>query len=133
MIQQAHLSETFGIDSAGTHGYHIGEAPDQRAINAAAKRGYDLRMLRARKLQSSDFEEFDYLLAMDKGHYRQMDNMPKRGKARIHMFTGFLDDADFDKDRDVPDPYYGALNGFDEVLDLVEKSSRALLDYLQKQ
>ncbi len=132
MVQQANLADLYVGDSAGTHGYHVGERPDLRAIQIGAKRGYSFSDLRARQLVSNDFEEFDYVLAMDAGHLRQMQRMNAgRDHATICMFTDFLDDHD--KGIDVPDPYYGDLKGFEQVLDLVEKSTAALIDHLQKQ
>ena len=71
-VREAGLEERFVIDSAGTHGYHIGDPPDRRTIDAARRRGFDLDKLRARKLRSSDFNEFDLILAMDSSHLRTL-------------------------------------------------------------
>lgn len=131
MVRQAGLADIYYGDSAGTHGYHVGEPPDLRAVRVAQKRGYDFADLRARKLVANDFDDFDYLLAMDAGHLRQLQKLGKNTQATICMFTDFLDDAD--KGTDVPDPYYGDLKGFEQVFDLVEKSTAALLAHLQKQ
>ena len=132
MVQQANLADLYVGDSAGTHGYHVGSRPDLRAIQIGAKRGYSFSDLRARQLVSNDFEEVDYVLAMDAGHLRQMERINAgRDHATICMFTDFLDDHD--KGIDVPDPYYGDLKDFEQVLDLVEKSTAALIDHLQKQ
>lgn len=106
------------VDSAGTHGYHVGEPPDRRSIEAAARRGYDLSGLRARRLRPSDYDDFDLLLAMDRGHLRTLrDGSPSGEHSRLRLFL----------ERDVPDPYYGAAGGFEEVLDLIESGCDRLL------
>lgn len=130
LFAEAGLAGHVEFDSAGTHGYHVGEAPDPRSLAFAASHGYDLSGLRARRLELGDFERFDLLLAMDRGHHAQMLAMCPRGQAhRVAMFTGFMDEA---AGRDVPDPYYGGEDGFGEVLDLCERSVRALLDAVGK-
>jgi protein-tyrosine phosphatase len=114
------------IDSAGTHDYHVGEAPDPRAIEHAARRGYDLAPLRARQVSGADFREFDRILAMDRGHLRQLKAMAPAGSpARVAMF---LDHSGSWRGLDVPDPYYGGSRGFEEVLDMVEEASARLLE-----
>jgi protein-tyrosine phosphatase len=116
------------VDSAGTHDYHVGEAPDRRAVAHARQRGYDLTLLRARQVAAPDFEEFDLLVAMDRGHLKILERMAPpvhRGKLRLMLeFAGQPDD-------DVPDPYYGGGEGFDRVLDMVEAASRGLIDHLR--
>jgi len=110
--------EGLRVDSAGTHGYHVGEPPDPRTVAAAARRGYDLAPLRARKLSPSDYADFDLLLAMDRGHLRLLENgRPPGSPARLRLFL----------ERDVPDPYYGGAEGFEEVLDLIEAGCDRLL------
>jgi protein-tyrosine phosphatase len=114
------------IDSAGMEYYHVGDPPDPRALEHAARRGYDLSALRARQVAASDFAEFDRILAMDRGHLRQLKALaPEEAVARIAMF---LDHSERWRGRDVPDPYYGGPRGFDEVLDMVEEASARLLD-----
>lgn len=114
------------VDSAGTHGYHIGEGPDPRTVRAARARGYDLSRLRARKLVVADFDRFDLILAMDRGHLDIMRRLaPVGSAAQLALFSDFAP-APW-RGRDVPDPYYGGADGFVEVLDMVEAGSRALL------
>ncbi|MBA4741817.1 MAG: low molecular weight phosphotyrosine protein phosphatase [Azoarcus sp.] len=126
LFSEAGLGARVEFDSAGTHGYHVGEAPDARTLAFAARHGYDLSGLRARRVDIADFERFDLLLAMDRGHHAQMLAMcPPGHEHRVAMFTAFLREA---TDRDVPDPYYGGENGFREVLDLCEQGVRGLLD-----
>lgn len=115
------------VDSAGTHGYHIGDPPDPRTVRAARSRGYDLSPLRARKLVAADFSRFDLLLAMDRGHLEIMRRLAPAGSpAELALFTEFAP-APW-RGLDVPDPYYGGPEGFTVVLDMVEAGARALLD-----
>jgi protein-tyrosine phosphatase len=112
-------------DSAGTHAYHVGSPPDQRAIAAAARRGFDLTPLRARVVTLADFERFDLVLAMDEQNYGWLRRMaPEPHRERVRRF---LDFAPHLQRRDVPDPYYGGATGFEEVLDLAEEAARGLL------
>lgn len=114
------------IDSAGTHDYHVGEGPDPRAIAHAARRGYDLTPLRARQVARADFDEFEFILAMDRGHLRILKSIaPERSPARLAMF---LDYSESWPGLDVPDPYYGGAKGFETVLDMAEEASARLLD-----
>jgi len=116
-------------DSAGTHAYHVGEPPDQRSAAAALRRGFDLSPLRARKVRLTDFAEFDLLLAMDRSHLQQLSQMcPKGAEDRVRLFLSFAPQLNL---RDVPDPYYGAGDGFERVLDMIEAGSLGLLDHVR--
>jgi protein-tyrosine phosphatase len=118
------------VDSAGTAGYHVGEPPDPRTRQAAARRGYDLGTLRARIVEPGDFERFDLILAMDRENLRVLRRRaPPHTHERLRLFLEFAPDA---APGDVPDPYYGGPNGFEEVLDLVEAASRGLLAHLRR-
>lgn len=118
------------VDSAGTHGYHVGEPPDERAIAAAARRGIDMRRLRARKVEAVDFERFDLVLAMDEQVHRSLSRLaPAEYRQRVRLFLEYAPQAGR---RDVPDPYYGGEAGFEEVLDLVEQAAAGLLDELRR-
>ncbi len=122
------LESLIEVDSAGTQGFHAGEPPDPRARKAAALRGYDLMPLRARKLEASDYQRFDLLLAMDRGHLEQMmRNCPEVYRVKLRLFLDFADDAVLEE---VPDPYYGGPNGFEFVLDLCEQGVEGLLKQL---
>jgi protein-tyrosine phosphatase len=124
------LAGRIEADSAGTHGYHVGEAPDPRSQAAARRRGVDLSALRARRVRADDFARFDYLIAMDRGHRRALAAMaPPQGERRIRMMLGFAPRLALD---DVPDPFYGAGDGFERVLDLIEASSAGLLDHIRR-
>jgi protein-tyrosine phosphatase len=117
------------IDSAGTAAYHVGSPPDSRTLQAALRRGYDMSALRARVVESQDFGRYDLILAMDRQNFDTLrQRAPPTAHERIRMFLEFAPDADA---TDVPDPYYGGPNGFEEVLDLVEAAARGLLTHVQ--
>jgi protein-tyrosine phosphatase len=114
------------VDSAGTHGYHVGEPPDRRAIDAAARRGIDISSLRARRVARSDFERFDMILAMDRENRQALlQASPGEYRSRVRLLLEFADLAE--EIQDVPDPYYGGELGFERVLDLVESAAEGLL------
>lgn len=116
------------IDGAGTGAWHVGNPPDRRATQHAAKRGYDLTPLRARQVTEEDFDAFDLILAMDKSNLQDLRAMaPDGSKANVKLF---LDYAKNDQ-QEVPDPYYGGHDGFEEVLDLVEDASDGLIRSLK--
>jgi len=118
------------IDSAGTHGYHVGEPPDRRAIVAARRRGIVMDDLRARVVTDEDFQQFDLLLAMDEDNLEHLARMaPPVSRERLRLFMDYAPEAGR---RDVPDPYYGGEAGFEEVLDRVEQAARGLLDSLHR-
>jgi protein-tyrosine phosphatase len=113
------------VDSAGTHAYHAGDAPDERAIEAARRRGIEMSAIRARVVEAADFERFDLVIAMDEAVYGRLKRIaPRRHADRVRLF---LEYAPALGRREVPDPYYGGAAGFEEVLDLVEEASRGLL------
>lgn len=125
LVKAKGLAEQIHIDSCGTGGWHIGESPDKRATAHARKRGYDLSHLRARQVQSNDFYEFDYILAMDEANLRELDLLcPKDAKVIPQLFLSFGDYSE----TEVPDPYYGGERGFEHVLDLVESACEGLLE-----
>jgi protein-tyrosine phosphatase len=130
LLQERAPSLPIEVDSAGTHDYHVGEAPDRRAIAAAARRGIDLAGLRARQVQESDFERSDLMIAMDRlNRETLLDRSPPEYHARIRLMMEFAASADLE---DVPDPYYGDRLGFDRVLDLVEEAALGLLQEVMK-
>ena len=107
------------VESRGTHDYHVGEPPDERAQHHARSRGYDLSALRARRVSSQDFADFDLILAMDRGHLKILERIcPPEHRAKVRLFV---------PGRDVPDPYYGGAQDFERVLDLVVAACRGLL------
>lgn len=128
-IRDHHLGARVEVDSAGTHGYHVGEAPDGRTQRAAAQRGYDLSQLRARKVAAQDLDYFDLILAMDKSN---LDNLQRMATPEQMTKLGlFMDYAENFDDQEVPDPYYGLGHGFDLVLDMVEDAALGLVSDLK--
>jgi protein-tyrosine phosphatase len=121
---------TIEVDSAGTAGYHIGEPPDVRTRKAASRRGYDMSPLRARIVEPRDFEEFDLILAMDRENLSVLHHRaPAHARDRVRLFLEFAPNSTV---TEVPDPYYGGPNGFEEVLDLVEAATYGLLQHLRQ-
>ncbi|MBD3897434.1 low molecular weight phosphotyrosine protein phosphatase [Halomonas sp. ML-15] len=128
-LEEAGLAEVVTVDSCGTGGWHIGKAPDARAQAAARGRGVDLSSLRARQLDAEDFVRFDYLLAMDDDNLASLEALrPADCDAQVGLLLDFAGEAG----RAVPDPYYGGEQGFDEVLDLVERAADGLIDHLRQ-
>ena len=126
--QQRELSGQFRIDSAGTAGWHVGKPPDTRGVAAAGRRGVDLSMLRARQVEAGDFENFDFILAMDESNIEDLIAMrPQHSSAHLHRFLEFNKSAN---SLDVPDPYYGGDEGFELVLDLITEASEGFMDHL---
>jgi protein-tyrosine phosphatase len=118
------------VDSAGTSDYHLGQPPDPRTREAAHRRGYDLAALRARRVGPDDFEHFDLILAMDRENLRVLRRRaPAAAHERLRLFLEFAPQGGTE---DVPDPYYGGPNGFEEVLDLVETATRGLIAHLRQ-
>ena len=131
LVEDAGLSRSIQIDSAGTHGYHVSEPPDERAQAHAARRGYDLSAQRARKLTRADFEAFDLVLVMDENNEQAARGLCPPGREdRLHRLTDFCTRMQADE---VPDPYYGGADGFDHVLDIVEDACAGVLESLQRQ
>jgi protein-tyrosine phosphatase len=119
------------IDSAGTHDYHVGEPPDARALAAARRRGIDISQLRARRVEAGDFERFDLILAMDEDNVRELQRRSQPSHhERIRLVMEYAPAA---ARRAVPDPYYGAEHGFEEVLDLLEEAAEGFLRTLADQ
>jgi len=128
-VADAGLSDAIVADSAGTHDYHIGEPPDPRSQDAAAERGYDLSPLRARKVERADFQRFDLIVAMDRGHLAILSRMAE--PSRAHTLKLMMSYASGFKERDVPDPYYGGAEDFERVLDMLEDAARGLLEAIR--
>ncbi|WP_455365505.1 low molecular weight protein-tyrosine-phosphatase [Kaarinaea lacus] len=126
MVEEAGLIEKIGIDSAGTHAYHVGEPPDPRAQKSALARGVDIGHLRARRAVAEDFERFDYVLAMDYDNLENLEPLCESQYAsKLQLFLDYGSHADI---KEVPDPYYGGALGFERVLDLIEDASNGLLN-----
>ena len=128
LVTQAGLTEAIVCDSAGTSSYHIGSPPDSRMRAAASARGIQLRG-RARQFLVSDLEKFDLILAMDRENYRHLVYTDRQGKYRdkIKLMCEFASEHDHEE---VPDPYYGGADGFNQVIDLLLDSCGGLLNSL---
>ena len=131
MVAGHGLSEAVSVDSAGTSNYHPNSPPDARSQAHAVKRGYDLSDLRARQIQAADFETFDLVLVMDWDNLTQVkQTCPPRHQHKVRRFSEFC--LQFDSPV-VPDPYFGGVEGFERVLDLVEDASEGLLRHVRAQ
>ncbi|HBR74361.1 MAG TPA: protein tyrosine phosphatase, partial [Cyanobacteria bacterium UBA11159] len=117
LIEQRGLSDRIICDSAGTSSYHIGSPPDRRMAAAASRRGITLKG-RARQFEISDFESFDLILAMDRDNYADILSLDSRGQYRdkVRLMCDF---ASHHQEKEVPDPYYGGVDGFNQVIDLL--------------
>jgi protein-tyrosine phosphatase len=128
LVEQAGLGERFAVDSAGTGAWHVGEQADRRMRAAARSRGIDVTSV-ARQVTADDFDTFDHILAMDDDNLRALRRLaPPNHRAKVRLLR------DYDPEgpgEDVPDPYYGDTEHFDEVLDIVDRAGRALLDELR--
>lgn len=118
VIKRDDLEHLLAVDSAATQGYHVGEPPDARTVRFAAKRGYEMADLRARRLEIADFQRFDLLLAMDVSHLETMRvHCPEIYRHKLALFMHYARHHDVDE---VPDPYYSGDSGFERVLDYCE-------------
>ncbi|MDH3688154.1 MAG: low molecular weight phosphotyrosine protein phosphatase [Gammaproteobacteria bacterium] len=130
MTGQQDLKSRIHIDSAGTHAYHVGEPPDPRAQQAAARRGIDLSALRGRKAMPQDLDEFDYVLAMDEQNQRDLLSISSAGNE--HKIGLLMSYAATRQEVAVPDPYFGGGVGFELVLDMIEEACDGLLDDIRQ-
>jgi len=130
IVKQAGLEDKIKTDSAGTHAYHIGSPPDNRAQAAASKRGIDLSALRGRQVEPADFKKFDYVLAMDDSNFSDLEAVAGDVANNLFMFLKFAENF---SETEVPDPYYGGDQGFEHVLDLIENASQGLLADIKAQ
>lgn len=127
--ESAGLGDAVEIDSAGTGDWHVGSPPDIRAQVAAFARGVDIQSLRARQVTSEDFDRFDLVLAMDRSNLAQLEQArPAEARADLRLFLSFAPAAPV---AEVPDPYYGERDGFQDVLDLIEAASDGLIADIQ--
>lgn len=124
-VERKGVASKFTAQSAGTHGYHVGESPDARAIEKAQARGFSMKGMRAQKVTVQDFDDFDFIIAMDRGHLDILNGMkPADVKANVVLFMDYCTSY---KEKDVPDPYYGSDEGFDKVLDIIEDGVEGML------
>ena len=117
------ISIELRVESAGIGDWHVGQPPDERSQHHARNRGYDLSAQRARQVRAQDFEEFDMILAMDRGHLQILQaHCPPQHQGKLRLLVD---------GHDVPDPYYGGAEGFEQVLDMVEAACLGLLHELR--
>ena len=126
LLRQQGVADRFEIDSAGTSGYHIGELADKRMRQAASKRGIELTS-RSRTVTSRDFGNFDLIIAMDRSNYRDLAAMTQGGEGKIRLLSDYLDDS---WPEEVPDPYYGGDEGFEQVLDMLQAACPRIAEEL---
>ncbi len=130
LIRDAGLNELVQVASAGTHAFHIGEAPDARAQAAARKRGYEIGDLTASQVKPEDFRDFDYILAMDWDNLALLQQQcPKAYQHKLMLLMRFANEFE---EATVPDPYYGGPEGFNKVLDYIEDACQGLLEVVRK-
>ncbi len=130
LVEDAGLSHSIEIDSAGTGSWHVGKAPDHRAQAAARQRGIDITRLRARQIVPQDFAAFDYLIAMDQQNLGDLNQYrPRSGQPIIRLL---LDFGETMTGREVPDPYYGLAADFEGMFDLIEQGAADLLNHIKR-
>lgn len=132
-VRAAGLENSIHIDSAGTHDYHTGQPPDERAQKAAGRRGYETQQLRARQVNERDFEVFHYILAMDRANLAVLEReCPPQYSHKLGLLMqyseGFSEGV-----KEVPDPYFGGSQGFEHVLNMVEEAGRGLLNRISNE
>jgi len=130
VVNEAGLADAVQIDSAATHAYHVGEAPDARAQAAARKRGYDISGQRARQVNQDDFREFDLILAMDWDNLAALQQIcPKQYHHKLMLLMRFANEFE---EATIPDPYYGGVEGFNKALDYIEDACQGILELVRK-
>lgn len=128
-LQRVGIESRVAVDSAGTAGYHVGQGPDSRAVEAASRRGIDISGQRARRVGDGDFEVFDYICAMDLDNLTALrSRCPAAEVTRLHLLMDFAPGPDA---QEVPDPYYGGDEGFDHVLDLIETAVLGIIEEIR--
>lgn len=130
-LQESKYNDQVSIDSAGTHGYHVGHSPDPRAIATAQDFDVDIGHLRARRVSTSDFNDYDLIIAMDRSNLTDLKAIqPEDSKASLRMMMEFHPQA---QPEDVPDPYYGGMDGFTYMCELLDSATRGLLKDVEGQ
>lgn len=130
IVNRRGVSDQFSIDSAGTSAHHAGEKADSRIRAEAMKRGIEVTSI-SRQFEASDFSKFDYILVMDESNYRNILKLDKNQNYQSHVLkmTDFAS-GKYQNFDEVPDPYYGGLEGFQLILDLLENTCEGLFSYL---
>ena len=129
-LEQSAYREHVSIDSAGTHSYHVGHAPDTRAVDTALNFGVDIAQLRARKVSTRDFHNFDLIVAMDRSNFEDLQSIqPSDSTARLTMMMNYHPET---HPTDVPDPYYGGIDGFTYMCELLDLATSGLLQEVEE-
>ena len=129
-LQNSNVRDQVSTDSAGTHGYHVGHAPDSRAVSTALNFDVDISQLRARTVRASDFNDYDLIIAMDRSNFEDLQLIqPAGSKASLTMMMQYHPEARPDE---VPDPYYGGMDGFTYMCKLLESATQGLLKEVEE-
>jgi protein-tyrosine phosphatase len=129
MVQTSGLKDYVQVASSGTHDYHVGRPADTRSHQAALDRGVDMAEHRAQHFKKEHFEQYDYILVMDhKNHEHVMHMCPNGFQEKVHYFLDFAPQLNV---KEVPDPYFGGTDGFENVLDLIEAASAGLMSEIR--
>jgi protein-tyrosine phosphatase len=130
LAEEQGVSEKYQLDSAGTSAYHVGEKPDSRMRKVARERGFEYTG-RARQFRQEEVDHFDLILAMDRNNYQRLKSWAgtQTEETKIRLMREF--DPQGGGDQDVPDPYYGGLEGFETTFDIVKRSCAGLLAELE--
>ena len=130
-IMRVKLSKDFIVDSAGTGGWHAGELPDKRSISTAKNRGLDITSQRARQFKISDFDTFDYIYVMDNSNYKDVMALAPNEEAKSKVKL-ILNELFPNENVDVPDPYYGGQDGFENVFDMLNEACDVIVGKLKR-
>ena len=130
-IMRVKLSKDFIVDSAGTGGWHSGELPDKRSISTAKNRGLDITSQRARQFKISDFDTFDYIYVMDNSNYKDVMALAPNEEAKSKVKL-ILNELFPNENVDVPDPYYGGQDGFENVFDMLNEACDVIAGKLKR-
>lgn len=132
LLDRQYLSQIISVESSGTHAYHVGERSDRRSRELARRKNIDMEFIRAQKISIDDYDEFDYILAMDRDNLELINAYaPQSYSAAIGLFLDYAVREGLTDQRVVPDPYYGGDDGFENVFQLVELGCVALLKHIQ--
>lgn len=128
-LQGSSYADQISIDSAGTHSYHVGHAPDPRAIETGRQYDVQIAQLRARKVSTSDFHDFDLIIAMDRRNLADLQDVrPDGSRAELKLMLAYHPEYQSGGQVDeVPDPYYGGIGGFVHMYELLELATAGLL------
>ena len=124
-IMRAKLPENYIVDSAGTGAWHSGQLPDKRSVTTAKNRGLDISNQRARQFKVSDFDTFDLIYVMDNSNYKNVIALAPNEKAKSKVKL-ILNEIFPNENIDVPDPYYGGDDGFENVFDMLDQACEAI-------